>query len=165
VRWLIVAMLVAACHPGGEYVPLDRESQGVDRGETNGRTFDFVANKPDEKNDNKWEQWTIRLRGTAMWVSYSKDERDDKLGSISLTDKESDKIWKLVDALDLPNHKKGVADEDSGVVTMVLREPGEDKHDIHTVYFSRDTDEEEVIKLASYLRELVTKYKKETPNF
>ena len=158
-RWLIVVLLAVACHPGGEYVPLDRESQGVDRGEVNGRTFDFVANKPDG------DEWTIRLRGTSMWVSYSKEENSDKLGSMNLTEKESDKLWQLVDALDLPNKKKGEPDQDDGYVTMVLREPGDDKHEIHTVYFARDTDDEDVIKLAEYLRKLVAKYKQETPNF
>jgi hypothetical protein len=160
VRWLILVALFA-CHPGGEYAPTDRESSGVDRGDTNGRTFDFVSNKPDG------DDWQIRVRGTALWVSYAREDSTDKLGSRNLTDKESRKIWRLVDAIDIPSRKKGQKDDDSGYLTLVLREPGAEQHDITTIYVSRDKAEkdDDVVALASYFQELIAKYYKETPNF
>jgi hypothetical protein len=33
------------------------------------------------------------------------------------------------------------------------------------VYVTRDTQDDDVIALATYLRQLITKYKNETPNF
>jgi hypothetical protein len=159
---VLVVLAATACPSGGEYVPLDRSSEGIDKGDTNGRTFDFVSNKPDG------DEWDIRLRGTSMFVSYSKGEEVDKLGgAVSVTDKESRKVWRLVDRLDIQNRKKGKRDPDTGYVTLVLHEPGENEtqHDIFTIYVERDTADDDVIALATYLRELVTKYKKETPNF
>ena len=159
---ILISALATGCHPGGEYVPLDRSSEGIDKGDTNGRTFDFVSSKPEG------DEWDIRLRGTSLFVSYSKGEDSDKLGgAVSVTDKESRKVWRLVDRLDIQNRKKGKRDPDTGYVTLVLHEPGENEtqHDIYTVYVSRDTADDDVLALASYLRELVTKYKQETPNF
>lgn len=171
-RWLILLVAIAACHPGGEYVARDRETENIDRGETNGRSLDFISNKPGG------DEWDIRVRGTSMWASYGKDAATDKLGAFNLTDKESRKVWRLVDAMDLANHKKGKPDDDNGYVTLRLREPGgeDDKHDVYTVYIPRENGSEEeddenagvdkdFIELAIYLRELVQKYKKETPNF
>jgi hypothetical protein len=156
------AVTAAACPSGGVYEQADRSPSNIDRGDTNGRTFDFVSNKPEG------DEWDIRVRGTSMWASYARDDSTDKLGgAVNITDKESRKIWRLVDQLDLENRKKGQKDPDTGYVTLVLHEPGENEtqHDIYTVYVSRDTQDDDVIALATYLRELVTKYKKETPNF
>ena len=131
----------------------------LDRGETNGRMFDFVSDKPEG------DDWQIRIRGTSMWVSYANEKKTDQLGTQNLTEKESDKLWELVDALDIPSRKIGKKDEDNGTVTLRLREPGEDKHDIYTVYVSRETEDEDVIAVGNYLRKLVGKHFKETPNF
>src|ERR1041384_6377229 len=103
VRWIalvVVAGSLAGCPTaGGEYVQGDRRGGDVDRGETNGRRFDFVSNKPEQ------DEWQIRITGNSMWVSYAHEEGADKLGSINLTDKETRKLWKLGGALDLPNPK------------------------------------------------------------
>src|SRR4029079_1283917 len=98
--WLGLAWrLAAGPKAGGSYVQGDRRAGDVDRGETNGRRFDFVSNKP------KLDEWQTRIAASSMWVSYAKTASADKLGWINLTDKETRKLWKLIDALDIPNRK------------------------------------------------------------
>ena len=159
---MLVALLVG-CKAGGTYAKSGRSDSGeVDRGETNGRQFDFVSNKPEG------DDWQIRIRGTSMWCSYAHEDSEDQLGTTNLTAKESAKVWKLVDQLDLSERKKGKKDEDEGYVELRLREPGgEDQSDtdIFTVYVSRATEDDDVLALATYLRELVGKHFKEKPNF
>jgi hypothetical protein len=151
---------VTGCHPGGEYATNTEQAKGNDRGETNGRTFEFVSNKPEG------DDWTIRVRDESMSVDYGNEEKAESLGTIKLDAKETAKVWKLIDALDIDNRKKGKKDEDEGYVMLRMREPGGDEgHEMKTVYVSRATDDEEVIALADYLRVLVGKYRKEKPNF
>jgi hypothetical protein len=134
----------------------------VDKGETNGRMFDFVSDKPEG------DDWQIRVRGTTIWASYSTEKKSDDLGTKKLTEPESEKLWELVDALDIQSRKGGKKDDDNGTVTLRLREPGDedgDKHKMFTVYVSRDTEDDDVIAIGTYLRKLVDKHFKETPNF
>lgn len=153
-------LVLAACKPGGEYVQGARSAGDVDRGETNGRMFDFVSYKPDG------DDWQIRIRGSSMWASYSHEDTSDDLGSKNLSSKEADKVWELIDAIEIAERKKGKKDEDAGYVSLRLREPGgEEGHDIFEVYISRNTQDDEVIALAAYLQDLIGKYHQETPNF
>jgi len=162
---LVFACLLAPClagcpRAGGNYVQGDRRGGDVDRGETNGRRLDFVSNKPEQ------DEWQIRITGSSMWVSYAKDASADKLGSINLTEKETRKVWRLVDNLDIPNRKKGKRDEDEGYVSLQLKEPGGDNGgERYHVYISRASKDEDLIALAQYLQDLTEKYKKERPNF
>ena len=160
-RALVLIALLAACHPGGEYAKGGSSfaGEGVDRGETNGRQFDFVSNKPEG------DDWQIRIRGSSMWASYGHEDKADQLGTTNLSTKETDKVWKLVDQIGIPDRKKGKKDEDEGYVELRLREPGDEQADIFTVYISRTTDDEDVLALANYLRDLVGKHFKEKPNF
>ena len=156
----LAACLTACPKAGGQYVQGERHGGEVDRGETNGRRFDFVSNKPDQ------DDWQIRITGSAMWVSYARDDTSDKLGSINLTDKEARKVWKLIDALDIPNRKAGKKDEDEGYVSLRLKEPGGDGDaEVHHVYISRASEDRDLIALARYLQDLTEKYKQERPNF
>lgn len=156
---LVALIGIAACHPGGEYAGSSMQAGDLDRGETNGRMFDFVSDKPEG------DDWQIRIRGNSIWASYANESKTDQLGTKALSQKETDKLWELVDGLDIPSRKKGKKDDDNGTVTLRLREPGEDKHDIYTVYVSRETDDEEVLAVGNYLRKLVAKHFNETPNF
>jgi hypothetical protein len=157
---LVVAFGITACKTGGEYVQTDRGASDIDQGETNGRMFDFVSNKPEG------DDWQIRIRGSSMWASFSREDETDDLGTKNLTAKESKKVWKLIDALEIPERKKGKKDEDEGYVQLRLREPGgEEGHDIFTIFVSRATEDEDVIALAELLRDLIRKYHKEKPNF
>jgi hypothetical protein len=145
--YLLVGIIsLAGCpHAAGSYAKDDRlAAGGVDRGETNGRTFDFVSNRPEG------DDWTIRLRGSALWASHADKEDVQTLGSANLSDKDARKMWKLIDALELSTRKKGKKDQDDGFVTMILREPGNDEggHDA-------------VIDLADYLGDLIKKYYKQ----
>jgi hypothetical protein len=160
VRCLAFAFVcvLAACSAGGNYVQGDRQGGGADRGETNGRRLDFVSNKPEQ------DDWQIRVTGSSLWISYGRDDTTDKLGSINLTEKETRKLWKLIDALDIPNRKAGKKDEDEGWVSLQLKEPGDDG-ERHQIYISRATEDEDLLALATYLQDLTQKYKKERPNF
>lgn len=155
-----LAGLVAACGSvGGKYVQSDGMARDVDRGDTNGRRFDFVANKPDD------DDWQVRVTGSSMWISYASVDKTDKLGSINLTEKESHKLWRLIDNLDIPNRKPGKKDEDNGYVSLQLKEPGDDDAARYRVYVSRETTDEDVLALATYLQDLTEKYKKVRPGF
>jgi hypothetical protein len=156
----VLVLVIAGCKTGGEYVQGDRAGGEDVSGETNGRMFDFVSNKPEG------DDWQIRIRGSSLWASFSTEESTDDLGTKNLSRKEAAKVWKLIDALEIPERKKGKKDEDEGYVSLRLREPGgEEGHDIFTVYISRATEDETVIELAEYLRDLIKKYHKEKPNF
>ncbi|MGE0548242.1 MAG: hypothetical protein AB7O24_31165 [Kofleriaceae bacterium] len=159
-RWacLVLCVMVAGCKSGGEYKAAERPE--VDSGETDGRMFDFVTNKPDG------EDWQIRIRGSSLWAAYSEGDATEDLGARNLTAKETKRVWKLIDALDVPERDEGTKDEDEGFVVLRLRVPGgDDGHDIYTAYVSRGTDDDDVIELAEYLQDLIGKYHKETPNF
>jgi hypothetical protein len=157
---LVIVCLALACQPGGKYVQADRHTGNADRGETNGRRFDFVSNKLDE------DDWQIRITGSSMWVSYAKLAETDKLGSINLTAKETRKLWSLIDAMDIPNRKAGKKDEDAGYVSLQLKEPsGDGRSERNHVYISRASRDENLLALARYLQDLTEKYKKERPSF
>lgn len=155
---LALGLALAACSPGGQYVTGDRQAD-VDRGEVDGRMFDFVSNKPDG------DDWQIRIRGNSLWVSYANEQDADKLGTIRLSSSEEAKVWDLIDALGLADRRRGKRDLDEGYVQLRLREPGEERHDLITVYVSRANADDDVIDLAEYLRTLIAKYKGEKPNF
>jgi hypothetical protein len=163
VRCLVLAFVcvLAACPggAGGNYVQGGRRGGDVDHGETNGRRFDFVSNKPEQ------DEWQIRITGSSMWVSYAKEDTADKLGSINLTEDETTKVWDLIDALDIPNRKKGKKDEDEGYVSLQLKEPGDDGGEVHHVYMSRASENKKLNSLAKYLQDLTFKYKKRHPKF
>lgn len=158
-RVLVLFAVLAACHAGGSYAKGNGFGGDVDRGETNGRQFDFVSNKPDG------DDWQIRIRGSSLWASYASEDSEDQLGTTNLSNKETNKVWNLVDAIEIPDCKKGNKDEDEGYVELRLREPGDEEADIFTIYVSRDTEDDDVLALAKYLRELVDKHFKEKPNF
>ena len=159
---LVLALVVLSACPkaGGSYAQGDRAAGNIDRGETQGRMFDFVSNKPEG------DDWQVRLRGSSLWASYSNEDSTDELGTRNLSKKEASKVWKLIDALEIVDRKKGRKDEDEGYVYLRLREPGGDEgYEFFEAYVSRATEDEGVIELAEYLRDLITKYHKEKPNF
>ena len=157
---LLVAC-IAACNTGGSYVKGERQEGTVDRGETNGRMFDFVSNMPEG------DDWQIRFRDNSLWAAYGDRDQVKELGTKPLTKKETDKLWELVDALEIPDRKKGHKDDDEGWVQLRLREPGDEQHDIFTIYISRADaeDDKEVLDLAAYLQDLVEKHFKKKPEF
>jgi hypothetical protein len=153
--------LCVACSTGGQYVPSERAGQEDARGETNGRMFDFVSNMPEG------DDWQIRVRDNSLWAAYGDGEKTEDLGTANLTSKEAGKLWELVDAVEIPDRKKGKRDEDEGYVQLRLREPGDEQHEIFLIYVSRATaaDDEEVLALAEYLQKLIEKHFKKKPEF
>jgi len=157
---LLLVVSVAACGAGGKYASSDREAGNVDRGETNGRTFEFISNLPDG------EDWQVRVRDSSMWAGYSEAEETKEYKSVNLDRKETTKLWELVDALQMPDRKKGKPDDDEGYVTLRVREPGgEEGHDVFTSNVSRATKDEDVIAVAAYLQKLILKYHKKEADF
>jgi hypothetical protein len=159
---LVVACALAACSTGGSYVKADSEDGMRDRGETNGRMFDFVSNMPEG------DDWQIRIRDNSLWAAYGDGDKVKELGTKPLTKKETNKVWELVEAVDIPGRKKGHEDEDEGWVSLRLREPGGDEgHDIFEILVSRADaeDDQEVLDLAAYLQDLVEKHFKKKPEF
>jgi hypothetical protein len=152
---------LAGCSTGGQYVQSSRGEEDVDRGETNGRMFDFVSNMPEG------DDWQIRIRDSSLWAAYGDRDTIKDLGTTSLSRKETDKVWKLVDDCEIPDRKKGKKDEDEGWVQLRLREPGDEEHDIFTIFISRADaeDDEQVLALAAYLQDLVEKHFKKKPEF
>lgn len=162
--WYLLAVALAAlllASPGckgGQYSSSTQRYGGSERGESNGRMFDYVAMSPDG------DQWEVRIRGTAMWVAYSLEDKLESFKPVNLTAAESDKVWALVEKLDLASRRHGKLDERNGSVLLRLREPGDEEHDIYSVYFSRAAENEKVIALAKVLSSLVNKYYKEKPD-
>ena len=157
---LAICLLATGCPKAGGAYEQGNYGGSVDRGETQGRMFDFVSNKPDG------DDWQIRVRGDSIWASYSNEDESDELPTKLLSKKETNKVWELIDKIEIPDRKKGRKDEDEGYVYLRLREPSaEEGYDIFETYISRATEDEDVIELAEYLRDLITKYHKEKPNF
>jgi len=146
---------------GGAYLEGDRPEGYADRGETQGRMFDFVSNKPDG------DDWQIRLRGSSLWASYASEEDAEELGSRNLAAAEAEQLWDLIDRLELPDRKQGKPDEDAGYVQLRLREPGggDDDYVFFTAIISRDTEDDDVLELADYLIELIEKHHGQRPSF
>jgi hypothetical protein len=157
---LLVTILVA---PGGcksgTYEPTARSGE-ADRGETNGRMFDLISNKPDG------DDWQIRIRDSSMWAAYSGGEKDADLGTVNLDAKETAKLWKMIDDIDLGGRDKGEPDDDAGYLQLRLREPGgEEGHDVTSIYITRNTDDEAIVELGTYLQQLLLKYHKKKVDF
>jgi hypothetical protein len=163
-RAALLALLVAAaaCSPGGQYVSggrMSRDGAG-DRGDTNGRSFDFVSSKPDGS------EWTLRLRGSSLWVAYSEEDRFDELGAVRLDDAQLARVWELIENVGVLDRDPGEPDDDAGTVLLRQREPDADgRHEMFSVYVSRDTEDEDVLDLADYLATLVKAHRGERPGF
>jgi hypothetical protein len=150
-----LATLFGACKPGGSYDQAAYGGREIDRGETNGRMFDLISNKPDG------DDWQVRVRDSSMWAAYASGTDETQLGTVNLTGAETNKVWQMIDDLDLGGRDKGERDDDAGYLQLRLREPGgEDGHDVISIYVTRDTDDEGIIELGTYLQKLILKYHK-----
>ena len=158
---LLMAELAGGCTAAGEYAERDRTGNFDKRGDTNGTMFDMVAMTPDG------DQWTVRLRGDDLWVANSLEDRINDFGTVKLESKERKKLWKLIDAVNIPKRRKGARDEKNGDVLLKLREPSNDgdEHQLFSVYVSRASEVEAIIDLGDYLRNLIAKYHKEKAVF
>ena len=160
-----LCLALVGCSSGGQYVKggsEETEDTGQ-RGETNGRMFDFVSNMPEG------DDWQIRVRDSSLWAAYGDGEKVKDLGTANLSGKETDKLWRLIDDVEIADRKKGKPDEDEGYVQLRLREPGgeDGQHEIFLIYISRSDapDDEEVLSLAGYLQKLIEKHFKKKPEF
>src|SRR5688572_12476004 len=157
-RLLAALALVAGCGKNLGPSPADR------RGDTNGRMFDFVSQKPDGS------EWTIRVRGDSMWIGYADAKDAKELGPETLSGKETTKLWGLVDEVSVDEDEEippgGEISEEIGTVLLRIREPLEDEdHEIISIYLPRDTDNESVIDLANYLIDLAKRHHDVEPAF
>ncbi len=115
------------------------------------------------------DDWQIRVRDSSLWATYGDGEEVEELGTVNLSKKETDKLWELVDDVDIYDRKKGKPDEDEGYVQLRLREPTDEdiEHEIYEIYVSRADagDDDEVLSLAEYLQKLIQKHFKKKPEF
>jgi hypothetical protein len=154
---ILAASLTLAGCGGGQYSSSTQRFGGAERGEANGRMLDYVAMSVDG------DQWEVRIRGTSMWVAYSLEDKAESFKPVNLSTAESEKVWKLVDVIDLPSRRRGRVDEANGTILLRLREPGDEEHDIYSVYFSREAENQKVNNLAKHLISLAKKYYNEKP--
>ncbi len=166
VSCLLVCLATGAGCPsaGGVYQTQEREPGAADRGETQGRMFDLVSNQP-EGGD-----WQIRIRGASLWASFADGPDVQDLGTTTLDEKDTRRVWDLIDRLELEDRTRGKKDEDEGYFHLRLREPdGDAGHDIIHVYVSRATEDEDVLALTAMLSRMISKahpaYRKEPPAF
>ena len=161
--WLAGLALAAgagACKSGGSYEQSSMSGGEADRGEVNGRMFDLVSNKPDG------DDWQIRIRDSSMWAAYASGTDETQLGTVNLDAAETKKIWKMIDDLDLGGRDAGERDEDAGFLQLRLREPGGDEgHEVISVFVTRNTDDEAIVELGTYLQKLIQKYHKKRADF
>ncbi|HWO25619.1 MAG TPA: hypothetical protein VNO30_43060 [Kofleriaceae bacterium] len=152
--------LAGACKTGGTYEQGTLGGREIDRGETNGRMFDLISNKPDG------DDWQVRIRDSSMWAAYASGTDETQLGTVNLDKAETQKIWKMIDDLDLGGRDAGERDEDAGYLQLRIREPGgEEGHDLISVYVTRDTDDEGIVELGTYIQKLILKYHKKKAEF
>ena len=157
---LSVASSLPACKTGGSYEQTTMSGGEADRGEVNGRMFDLISNKPDG------DDWQIRIRDSSMWAAYASGTDEKQLGTINLDAKETRKLWQMIDDLDLGGRDKGERDEDAGFLQLRLREPGGDEgHELISIYVTRNTDDEAIVELGTYLQKLILKYHKKKADF
>jgi len=145
-RWssLIALTLLAGCpKAGGAYEPVDREAGDVDRGETQAGCS---TSSPTARKAMTGRSGSVAPR----CGSRTRGEQDvEDLGTKNLDRKETQKVWDLIDRLEISERRKGKKDEEDGYVQLRLREPGgEEGHDIFQVYVSRATEDEDVLALA-----------------
>lgn len=153
-RLLLVAVAVTALGCGANLAPRPLDA----RGDTNGRMFDFVSAKPDGS------EWTVRVRGDSMWVAYADGSEAKELDAVTLSSKEARRLWTLIEDAAIYDREEGEPDEEVGSVLLRLREPTEDgEHDLVSAWVPRDTDDETVIDLASYLIDLIEKHHQIAP--
>jgi hypothetical protein len=151
---------LGGCKTGGSYEQSTMSGGDADRGEVNGRMFDLISNKPDG------DDWQIRIRDSSMWVAYASGTSEKQLGTVNLDRKETGKLWKMIDDLDLGGRDKGERDDDAGYLQLRIREPGGDEgHELISIYVTRNTDDEAIVELASYLQKLILKYHKKQADF
>jgi hypothetical protein len=157
---LSVASSLAACKTGGSYEQTTMSGGEADRGEVNGRMFDLISNKPDG------DDWQIRIRDSSMWAAYASGTDEKQLGTVNLDAKETRKLWQMIDDLDLGGRDNGERDEDAGFLQLRLREPGGDEgHELISIYVTRNTDDEAIVELGTYLQKLILKYHKKKADF
>jgi hypothetical protein len=157
---LAVVLLAGACKAGGSYEQGSLGGREIDRGETNGRMFDLISNKPDG------DDWQVRIRDSSMWAAYASGTDETQLATVNLDGAETRKVWQMIDDLDLGGRDKGERDEDAGYLQLRLREPGgEEGHDVISIYVTRDTDDEGIVELGTYLQKLILKYHKKQAEF
>lgn len=160
-RALVIALglwvFAAASCGGGAYAKRDLVDD-EQRGDTNGKSFDFVSHKPNGG------EWTFRLRGRSLWVAYSTADEEEDLGTHKLTDREFDDLWIAIEALDLAGRKRGLPDKFDGTYTLRQRDPGDVEHDLYLVYVSRATEEEAVLEFVAVLEDIVEEHTGEKPN-
>ena len=121
-------------------------ADGDRRGDVNGWVFRLVSEDEDG-------EWNVRVRGDAMWVGRVIGRREKEIGSFQLTDVQRNKLWDLVDAINIPERKSQDLDGQAALfVRLRQREEG-----TWSAYISRDEIDvdEDVNNLVTYIERLI----------
>ena len=159
-RRLVLVLALAAVAAGGVACgATDYQASSDRRGEVNARSFELVSTRADG------DEWSFRARGNSLWVGFVRDDEIGELGETELGGKEAERLWELIEQVDVGGRKRGKADDRRGTVTMRLREPdGSGGHDLRTVFVSRKTKDADVLDLLDFLTELVTRHHQVEPS-
>lgn len=123
------------------------------RGETNGQTFDLVAEVGEH------EEWTLRLRGDELWAGHLLDGKTTERAAQALSSAEAALLWQLIDELNIPGRKR--RDGEGNAWLFRLRVPtGGGPHKVYTTEVPRDTTDEAVLDVIEQLEAIVNS----TPN-
>jgi hypothetical protein len=124
-------------------------ADGDRRGDVNGWVFRLLSEDEDG-------EWNVRVRGDTMWVGRVRGRKEREIGNFRLTEKQSGKLWNLIDAINIPERKSQDLDgEPSLFVRLRQREEGN-----WSTYISRDEidEDEDVNKLVTYIERLIRKH-------
>lgn len=110
----LIALAAAACASIGPKTTVqDRQ------GEVGGRVFEFATRGSEHVEEHG--QWMVRLRGDALWIAYHKKGRTKEYGTFKLADKETRRLWKLVDAARLSGRRSAPGAAGAKYVFVYMR--------------------------------------------
>lgn len=121
-------------------------ADGDRRGDVNGWVFRLLSEDEDG-------EWNVRLRGDAMWVGRVRGRSEREVGNFRLTERQSSKLWDLIDAINIPERtSKDLDGQPALFVRLRQREEGN-----WSAYISREQidEDEDVNNLLTYIERLI----------
>ena len=146
------ATLVTGC-------ALDAPSIKNRRGDVTGRAFEFQGGAEGE--------WNVRFRGDSFWCAFDKEGKVHDFGSVKLTDEETGRLWRLVDAAEFERRrssKRKASDEDEPLY-MFWSAPQEAglrdvKPNVVEIWADDVYDDKDLTRLVRYMKKIIQKYHK-----
>jgi hypothetical protein len=153
---LLVTLLAWGCGPAVAVGPGDDR-----RGQVNGRLFEFST--AGSEHTDAHGAWLVRVRGNAMWIAQVLDGKTSEYGPFPLADKDEQKLWTMVDELDLlARSSKKVRSKRTAVYQLTMMKP---KVTAHTVVLPmvEAMQDEAVVSMVAFMGSLIRRYAKASP--